>query len=133
MRSRSEECSTSVDLFDFDLITGEGVFYKCGAAASYLKRDGSIFRIRSETAPIGIMKNIDAERIRVEVRGGDYLVMISDGISQTVEDSAWLLEFLAKPITLDVAAYAELIIDEAIKRGRSYDDLSVAVARIIKL
>lgn len=133
VRSRCEECSTSVDLFDFDLITGEGVFYKCGAAASYVKRDGSIFRIRSETAPIGIMKNIDAERIRVEVRGGDWVVMISDGISQTVEDSAWLLEFLSKPVTTDVASYATAIVDEAVKRGRIYDDLTVAVVRIIKL
>ncbi len=133
IKNRSEECSSTVDLFDFDLITGEALFYKCGAAPSYIKRDSSIFRIRSETAPLGLMRNIDAEKIRPEVRGGDYIIMLSDGVSQTSEDSAWLLELLASPVRCSVREYAELILNEAEKYSNSRDDMSVSVARIIKL
>ncbi len=133
IRSRGEECSATVDLFDFDLITGEAVFFKCGAAASYIKRDGSIFRIRSETAPLGLMKSIDAERIRVEVRSGDYIIMLSDGVSQSPEDATWLLELLNKPAPENVREYAESILMGAEKNSRSGDDMSVAVAKITEI
>ena len=133
IKNRSEECSSTVDLFDFDLITGEALFYKCGAAPSYVKRDNSIFRIRSETAPIGLIKSIDAERIRVEVKCGDYVVMLSDGVSQSPEDSAWLLELLSTPALPDIRDYADRILSEAIKHSRSLDDMSVAVAKIVKI
>ena len=133
IRNKGEECSASIDLFEFDLISGEGIFYKCGAAASYVKRDGSIFRIRSETAPLGLMKNIDAERIRVEVRCGDYIIMFSDGVSQSTEDSTWLLELLNKPAKPDIRDFADSILSAAIANSKGRDDMTVAVAKIVKL
>ena len=133
IRNKGEECSASVDLFEFDLISGEGVFYKCGAAASYVKREGSIFRIRSETAPLGLMKNIDAERIRVEVKCGDYIIMLSDGVSQSTDDSTWLLELLNKPAKPDIRDFADSILSAAIANSKTRDDMTVAVARILKL
>ena len=133
IRGRGEECSATVDLFDFDLITGEAVFFKCGAAASYVKRDGSIFRIRSETAPLGLMKSIDVERIRVEVRCGDYIIMLSDGVSQSPEDATWLVELLNKPAPENVREYAESILEGACRNSKSVDDMSVAVARISEI
>ena len=133
IKNRSEECSSSVDLFDFDLMTGEALFFKCGAAASYVKRNNSIFRIRSETAPLGLMKNIDAERIRVEVKSGDYIIMLSDGVSQSTDDSAWLIELLSGEPKCNIREYAETILSEAAKNSKSRDDMSVSVAKIIKL
>ncbi len=133
IKNRNEECSSTVDLFDFDLITGEALFFKCGAAPSYVKRDGSIFRIRSETAPLGLMKGIDAERIRVEIKDGDYIIMLSDGVSQSSEESTWLLELLSEPPAADIREYAEKILAEAERHTHGLDDMSVAVAKIIKL
>ena len=132
IRSGDEECSATVDLFEFDLYTAEAVFYKCGAAASYVKRDNSIFRIRSETAPIGLMKSIDAERVRVEVKNGDYIIMISDGVSQSPEDATWLLEYLNKPANPNIREYAESILNLAKENSQMCDDMSVSVIRILK-
>ena len=132
IKSRAVECSATVDLFDFDLITGEAVFYKCGAAPSYVKRGGSIFRIKSETVPIGIAGSIDAERIRVEVEAGDIVVMLSDGIVGGIEDGTWLLEVLARPTLSGVREYAEELLSEAERRAPLTDDATVAVMRITK-
>ncbi len=131
--ARSEECSATVDLFDFDLYTADATFYKCGAAPSYVKRENSIFRIRSETVPMGLMKSIDAERVRVEVRGGDYVIMLSDGISQSPEESAWLIEFLSRTVDCDVNEYAEKILALATEKTACADDMTVAVAKICKI
>ena len=133
MRHRSEECSATVDIFELDLLSGEGVFVKSGAAPSFVKRDASIFRIKSGTAPIGLMKSIDSEKIRVEIKSGDYVIMLSDGIIQTAEESPWLLELLSKPQKNNLKEYVDLILTEAAKKAKSRDDMSVIVLKISKI
>ena len=59
--------------------------------------------------------------------------MLSDGVSQTQEDSAWLLELLSTPPPADIRAYADRILSEAEKHSKSGDDMSVSVAKIIKI
>jgi len=133
IKERGCECSATVDLFDLDLLTGEATFFKCGAAASYVKRASSVFRIRSETAPIGVMKTIDAERIRVEIKGGDYVILLSDGISQSLEDASWLLEILSKPYASDARGLCERIMHAALEKSVTGDDMSVSVLKINSL
>ncbi len=133
IRTRGAECSATVDLFGFDLISGEATFLKSGAAPSYIKRKDSIFRIRSETAPIGLMKKVDAERIKAGVEDGDYVIMLSDGVSQSTDDAAWLLELLSKPPKSSVGEYADFILSSAVKNSRFKDDMTVVVAKVKKL
>ena len=130
MLRRREECSATVDLFELDLLTGEATFVKSGSAPSFIKRDSSIFRIKSQTAPLGLMKSIDSEKIRVEVRAGDILVMLSDGVAQTAEESTWLVELLSRKPRGNLKEYAELILSEAKKHTDGKDDMSVIVAKI---
>lgn len=130
IRARGEECSATVDLFELDLLRGGGVFIKSGAPPSYVKRDSSIFRIRSHTAPIGLMRSIDTERISVEIKGGDHIIMISDGIAEIAEDAPWLLLLLGEAARRDLKEYASLILSEAKRNGASGDDMTVTVIRI---
>ncbi len=125
-----EECSATVDLFSFDTVRGDGQFYKSGAAPSYLKRGTSLFRIRSQTAPVGLLRTLDAERIKVDVHVGDIVILLSDGISASPEDDPWLLELLSRPAPADLQAYADRILAAARKQVGSRDDMTVLVARI---
>ncbi len=131
MRRRAEECSATVDLFEFDLISGEATFIKSGAAPSYVKRGTSIFRIKSQTAPLGLLGTIDTEKIRVEVREGDYVIMLSDGISQSTEESTWLIELLAGAHPKSTGELAGSILSLAKKNSDTRDDMSVIVLKII--
>ena len=132
IRRRGEECSASVDLFEFDLINGEATFLKSGAAPSFVKRGSSIFRLRSQTAPIGLMRKIDTERIALEVKGEDFIIMLSDGVCGCAEDSPWLLELLSKPAPANPRAYADFIMKEARAHTSCRDDMSVVVLKIEK-
>ena len=133
LRRRSEECSASVDLFELDLIRGSATFLKSGAAPSFVKRGSSIFLLRSETAPIGLMRRLDSERIAVEIRGEDYVIMLSDGICQAAEDTPWLLELLSRPAPTTPRAYADLIMKEAKARTKCRDDMTVVVLKVEKI
>lgn len=129
VKRRRRECSATVDLFSFDLITGEALFHKCGAAPSYIKRGASLFRIRSRTSPIGLSSELDAERIRVELEVGDMVVMFSDGISPDGE-APWLLDAISGKDCDNPERLADAILTAAKKHGPKNDDLSVLVTKI---
>lgn len=114
VRTREGECSASVDMLVFDLLYGNATFIKSGAAPSYIKRGTEIFRVRSRTMPLGLLKMPDAERINVEIRQGDVLVLLSDGIAPDNEDPAWLISTLATEDATDLDALANRIIAEAV-------------------
>ncbi len=130
IRARGEECSATVDLFELDLLRGEAQFYKSGAAPSYIKRGSSLFRIRSQTVPIGLIETLDAERIRVDIDAEDTVIMLSDGISQSPEDAPWLLELLSAPAPRDLKSFADEILRRAEEHNGRQDDMTVVVARV---
>ena len=130
-KRRPGECSAGVDLFSFDLITGDGVFYKCGAAPSYIKRGSSLFRIRSRTSPIGITTELDAERVRVDLEDGDLVIMFSDGVSEDGE-SPWLLDVISRPEITSPSALSNAILNAAKKAGATSDDLTVMITKVEK-
>ena len=132
VRHKHRECSATVDLFSVDLYRGDAEFLKSGAAASYVKRGSSIFRIKSKTAPLGLMKNVDAERIKIDLEGEDYIIMLSDGIAQSAEDTPWLLELLSKPPKRNLKEYADSILAASLKNLPHTDDMTVLVTRVIR-
>jgi stage II sporulation protein E len=131
IRNKNLECFTTVDLLEIDTITSEASFVKSGAAASYIIRGGKLFKIASTSLPIGITREISSEEIRFELKGGDLIVMISDGVSQSFEDGAWLLSVLSDEINADapLADIARSLIEKAKTKNGRNDDMSVVVLR----
>ena len=132
IRRSGDECAVTVDLFSFDKITGECRFFKAGAAASYIKRDGSVYRIKSNTMPIGVLSGVDGESIRTDVGHGDLIVMLSDGIVGEDTDAPWLIEYLCRADGTP-SHIAERITELARHHGKRCDDMSVIAIKILKI
>jgi len=132
IRQKNMECFATVDLLEVDLLTGEASFVKSGAAASYILRDGKLFKLESSSLPIGITREITAEEIRFSLLPDDLVVMISDGISQSFEDGAWLLELLSERIdpVAPLSLIARRILDEAKAKNSRSDDMTVSIVRV---
>lgn len=96
IRAMKLECSVTIDLMEIDLYSGRARFIKSGAAPSFIMRDGKIFKLQSKTVPIGIMRALDAEVISFDMLGGDTVVMLSDGVAESFEDAAWLLDMMCE-------------------------------------
>lgn len=131
LRARAEECSATVDLFEFDLSRGEGQFLKSGAAPSFIKRGTSLFRIRSETPPVGLLCSVDCEKIKVEVKCDDVILLMSDGVCQSPEDAPWLMELLGKTPPRKLSDYANSIVSAAAAHHGRRDDMTVLALRIL--
>lgn len=130
--SSLHECSATVDLLSLDLLRGKASFYKCGAAPTYVFRDGNLFKIRSHTVPLGIITEPDARKLELSMSEGDVVVMVSDGVTQSKEECPWLFDLLrgageqASPEQL-----ADLIVRYAKGEGYS-DDVSALVIKLQK-
>ena len=129
------ECSATVDLMEMDLLSGRAVFLKSGAAPTYVRRDDSLFRLHARTAPIGILRSVDAQRIAYDAMPGDVIIMLSDGIASEdgIEDGegdcVWLLDLLSDGWEEDLESMADTVLRRARDEG-SVDDLSVVLIRV---
>ncbi|MBO5261797.1 MAG: SpoIIE family protein phosphatase [Clostridia bacterium] len=129
IRAKNTECSSTVDLFELDLISGDGKLVKSGACPSFIKRGDNVFKLQSKTVPIGIMKSLDAEELAFTVSRGDICVMVSDGAVPSKQDTHWLKQYLIDYKGTDPHELSQGIMKEAKRKGLK-DDTTVVCAVI---
>lgn len=134
LKSKTSECFATLDLLEVDLLNGEASFVKSGAAPSYILRGTSVFKIASNTMPIGIADEINTEEVSFSLQAGDKIVMTSDGICSSYEDSLWLADMLTNEWQkgANEEEMCAQIIDEATEHNDKCDDMSVAIIKIDK-
>jgi stage II sporulation protein E len=124
-----EECSATVDLMELDLMSGRAVFAKNGAAPTYVVRGGRVYKIRSRTLPIGILRDSDPQLLRFRMYPGDVVVMVSDGVTNGNDECPWLIDLLSSPLPDSMDSLRMKILRHAIASG-SPDDLSAIAIRV---
>ena len=127
LMARRGEVHSTLDLFRFDLYTGEASFIKCGAAPSYVKREGTIYRIGSEGTPIGVGSEAFGERVRAQVAVGDLVIMASDGVGDTQGSQIKFIERMSAETGASLSEFAEELVSLG---GEGGDDRSALVIRI---
>lgn len=129
IRRKNGECFTTVDLLKTDLLTGKAEFIKSGATASFVLREGRIFRLASHTPPIGIMAELCAEKIEFTLKNDDVVVMISDGICDCEDQPVELYNILTYESDCTLEQLCEKIIISSQGDGDS-DDMTVCAIKI---
>ena len=130
LRSGGLECSATLDILELDLMSGRSALYKCGAAPSYVYRGGRLFKLRSGTMPIGILREVDIKKFELNLSRGDVVVMVSDGVTGESGECPWLFDLLVQNLpSRGLERTADLIVKYASARG-SVDDISVVLVRI---
>jgi len=128
----SEESFSTLDICSLDLYTGEAEFCKIGAATTYLLRGGSVSTIRSTSLPIGILNNVEPETHVRQLKSGDVIVMVTDGVCESEASVGWIAEILASLSSRSPQDIADIVINEAARRAGDVirDDMTVLSARV---
>jgi serine/threonine protein phosphatase PrpC len=124
-----DECSATVDLMELDLMDGQAVFAKNGAAPTYVVREGKVYKLHASSLPIGILPDTPRELLRFRTHPGDVVVMVSDGVTLGNDECPWLMDLLASPLPLSMDSLRMDIIKRALTAG-SEDDLSAIAIRV---
>jgi hypothetical protein len=133
IRGEAGECSSTVDLFEFDTYTGEGCFIKSGAAPSFVCRDRNVYKVSAKTIPIGITERIGAEKIKFRLKAGDIVVMVSDGVSDGGEDCRLVVDALCKRTGDDPFDISAAVLGAAKIKNEQRDDMTVICIRILPM
>lgn len=120
---------TTLDVCAVNLLTGEAEFVKAGAAASYIKRGNWVDEVAADTLPLGSIDELCPITQSVRLADTDMLIMISDGISDAIEDAAAgrLREIISRSPIQNPKEMADYLLQYAISSqgGRIRDDMTV--------
>lgn len=84
--SKGDMSPATVDMSIIDKHSGICDIVKSGAATTYVKREGWVEAIKSTSLPIGVVGNVDVETTKKKLYDGDFVIMVSDGILESVEE-----------------------------------------------
>jgi stage II sporulation protein E len=130
-----EESFATVDLALLDLATGRTEFVKVGAAPSFVKRGSDVTVVKVSSVPVGIINQVQVEPEFRNLRPGDLVVLITDGVWDVCKNDhdkeRWILEHLRRESSTDPEAVAESLLARALDyMPEAHDDMTVLVARI---
>ncbi len=132
----TDEIFSTLDLAMIDLQNASAKFLKIGSTPSFIKRGHKIIRVQASNLPMGILQEFDVDVVSQQLKAGDLLIMMSDGVFEGpkhVENyDAWMKRKIQELETDNPQEVADLIMEEVI-RSRSNlieDDMTVTVAKI---
>ncbi len=130
-----EQNMSTLDMCEINLRTGNCTFLKVGASISFLKRKNIVEIIKGDSLPLGIFHQMELNEKQVQIKDGDYIIMISDGIEEAFHDenAPYILqEFIERIEFENPREIANQILQFVIRAcgGKIRDDMTVIAAGV---
>lgn len=127
--------SATLDLAFVNLWDGTAEFVKLGASTAFLRSREGVDFFHSGSLPAGLIEQAEPDVFHRTLQSGDMLVMVSDGILDSLEDrepERLFAERIASCHTDNAQALADHLLEEACRMqgGSPADDCTVLVAGI---
>ncbi|MBU8881402.1 stage II sporulation protein E [Bacillus sp. FJAT-29790] len=132
----TDEIFSTLDLAMIDLQNAGVEFLKIGSTPSFIRRGNKVIKIQASNLPMGIIPEFEVDVVSEQLKAGDLLIMMSDGIFEGpkhVENfDLWMKRKINELKTDDPQEVADLIMEEVIRSRSGYieDDMTVVVAKI---
>lgn len=132
----TDEIFSTLDLAMIDLQDASAKFLKIGSTPSFVKRINNVMKIQASNLPMGIIQEFDVDVVSEQLKAGDLLIMMSDGIFEGpkhVENyDVWMKRKISELQTDNPQEIADLIMEEVIRTrsGSIEDDMTIVVAKI---
>jgi len=133
-----EEMYATVDMALIDLFSAQTTFLKIGSTPSFIKRGNSVISVSASNLPVGIIKDIDVDLVSMELKDGDLLIMMTDGVydapGHAVNKELWMKRVIGEIESDSPQDFADCLLErvQRASRGPVGDDMTVVVARVEK-
>ncbi len=133
-----KDCFATLDILYADLDCGTIDVSKTGAAPTYIKTPLGVSKLECNTLPVGILHEVQSQSYKCRLDTEGIIVMISDGISNTVlrsqKNTDWIYKCIEDTKSVNTDALANHILNTAIAKcgGMCTDDMTVIVVYIHK-
>ncbi len=134
----TDEIFATIDMSIMDLYTGTSQFIKIGSAPTFIKRKSEVRIINSQSLPVGILKDIDFQVFEEDIKDGDLIIMMSDGVldanCEEQDKEKWMADIISGIDSFNPQTIADNIIKESNKvlGDNKKDDMTVLVTKIWK-
>ncbi|MCX7885465.1 MAG: stage II sporulation protein E [Caloramator sp.] len=131
-----DECFATIDMCLLDLYSGVGEFVKIGSAPTFIKSGFNIDIINSISLPVGILDDIDIESQIIQLKNGDMIITVSDGvIDSNIEKEKWIRKALYEFDSGNPKDVADYLLYKAKENygGKIGDDMTIMVSKIWKI
>ncbi|MDI6600282.1 MAG: stage II sporulation protein E [Thermoanaerobacteraceae bacterium] len=128
-----DDMFTTMDISIIDRYTGTIEAFKMVAPSSYIKRKNSVDIVKKENLPAGALEDISVLSVRKSAGDGDMLIMITDGVVDSIESEnrdTVIQDIIRSIDTNNPQEMAEKMMKEVLKKGRQKDDMTIVVSKI---
>lgn len=125
----------TLDICSMNLYSGECEFRKVGGAASFLRREEEVKVLAEGNLPLGVFQQTKIRPISINLRDGDYLFMMSDGVIDAFSGQGYesaVCRAIGDMQEQNPGELAEKLLRMALiaAGGRVRDDMTIAVIGI---
>lgn len=126
------ETFSALDICVLDLKCGIADFIKLGASNGFIKHTGGITKIKCESLPVGIVRQIKPISERIVLSAGDIIFLCTDGVADSFANENEMEDFIKSITTVNPQVIAEELLQKAVLNcgGHPKDDMTVLIARI---
>lgn len=134
----TDEMFATLDLAMIDLQLARAKFLKIGACPSFIKRGDEVIPIKAGNLPMGIIREFDVDVVNEQLKSGDSLIMMSDGVYEGprhVENQDIWMKRKIRGLKPDAPQeVCDVLLEEVIhnQAGQIRDDMTVVCVKIEK-
>ncbi|WP_405105856.1 stage II sporulation protein E [Paenibacillus sp. FSL K6-1217] len=131
-----DEFYATVDMALIDQYSAQTIFMKIASAPSFIRRGSEVIPVTASNLPIGIIKDIEVDLVTMQLRPGDILIMMTDGIydapGYAVNKEIWMKRMIQELEGDDPQDMADELLDKVIRyQGNEvHDDMTIVVSRV---
>ena len=128
----SEETFACLDVASVNLDTGIVDIVKIGSPVGFLLSGEELKILEGESLPLGMLDTIHPSTGRMNMKCGDFLIFMSDGVTSAFESLADMCAYLSTLRPVNPQALSEEILKNALEHyhGKAEDDMTVLTVKL---
>ena len=129
-----EEIFSALDIGVLDLKNGIIDFIKMASPVSFIINENEVKKVESSSLPMGIVSDIKPVVKKVVISGNDFMVIASDGVSDSFENDEIFKEEIVSIKTKNPQELADQLLEKALSKNKGYavDDMTILVVKIFE-